>query len=65
MAETKNEVQGAALAVRLQSCLKMVPTDLQKFGDDAPITLLARKRAPVPKPKKDPKGPKTPKKTKQ
>jgi hypothetical protein len=64
MAENKNEVQGATLAVRLESCLKMEPTDLQKYDQDAPITLLARKRAPAPKPKK-PKERKTPKKTKQ
>jgi hypothetical protein len=42
--------------------LKMEPTDLQKFGQDVHVTLLATKRAPV---KKTGKGPKTPKKTKK
>lgn len=63
MAETKDKVQEVALASRLHSFLKMEPTDLQKFGHDAPVTLLAMKRSPHPKPK-HPKGPKTPKKSK-
>jgi len=42
--------------------MKMEPTDLQKFGHDVSITLLASKRAPVPR---TPKKPKSPKKTKK
>jgi len=41
--------------------LKISPTDLQKFGEDDQVTLLANKRSgPMPKPPKPsrPKGPK-------
>ena len=64
MPETKDKVQEVATSIRVDSFLKMEPTDLQKFGHDASITLLAMKRTPHPKPKKNPKGPKTPKKPK-
>ena len=43
--------------------LKISQTDLQKFGEDDQVTLLANKRGAMPRPPKPPK-PKGPKKQK-
>lgn len=58
----KHKIHEIKPGIPIHLFLKMEPTDLQKFGNDVHVTLLASKRAPVPGPGK---GPKTPKKTKK
>ena len=63
MAAAKHQVQEIKAGIPSHLFLKMEPTDLQKFGKDVQVTLLASKRSPPKKNGK--KGPKTPKKLKK
>ena len=58
----KHRVHEIKPGVPIHLSLKMEPTDLQKFGHDVQVTLLASKRAPT---KDTGKGTKRPKKTKK
>lgn len=57
----KAKVQQIKHGVPVHLFLKMEPTDLQKFGHDIRVTILADRRSPVGRGKHK-KGPKVPKK---
>jgi hypothetical protein len=62
VAATKQQFPEIKAGIPIHTFLRMEPTDLQKFGQDVQVTLLAAKRSPPKKGGK--KGPKPPKKKK-